>query len=73
MQIRCGVYFYSLYQSFTFLKPVFVCPSPLFPCSDHTLHSLLFSSPRTTLLETSDHFHCSPPEALQLILLFPKV
>lgn len=73
MQIRSGIYFYSLHQSFTFLKPVFVCPSPLFLCSDRTLHSLLFSSPRTTLLETSDHFNCSPPEALQVILLFAEV
>lgn len=72
MQIRFGVFFHSLYQSFTSLKPVFVPHSPPF-CSDHTVHSLLFSPLRTTLLETSGHSHCSPPEVLQVILPFPEV
>lgn len=58
---------------FYILKPGFVSSCPPFPCSDHTVQSLLFSHSGTKFLETTYCSHCSPLEALQGILLFPEV
>jgi len=69
-----GLGFFLIFASvFYILKPWF-CVSfssvPLF--KPHCSHSL-FSPSRTTLLETSDHSHCSPPETFQGVLLFLQV